>query len=120
MLNNVKQAAPTAQIYLIAYPMILPDPATPCPPDVPMEPGDAAFLGDLGSKLQAVFSSAATTANVHFVDVYGPSSGHDACAPEAQRWVQGQATSGTIPYHPNAAGMRAEADLIIAAIRQTL
>lgn len=119
MLKAVQQAAPNARVYLVAYPMVLPDPPTACPPDVPMLAGDAIFLGQVGSKLQAAFGAAATAAGVHFVDVYGPSHGHDACAPEAQRWVEGQATAGAQAYHPNARGMRAQADLIIAEIQRT-
>jgi len=118
MLGRVKQAAPAARIYLVAYPMILPDPAVPCPPDVPMQAADATFLAQVGSRLQAAFSSAATTAGVNFVDVYGPSHGHDACAPADQRWVEGQANPAVAAYHPNAAGMRAEADLIVTAIQE--
>jgi lysophospholipase L1-like esterase len=118
MLGRVKQAAPAARIYLVAYPMILPDPAVPCPPDVPVQAADATFLAQVGSRLQAAFSSAATTAGVNFVDVYGPSHGHDACAPADQRWVEGQANPAAAPYHPNAMGMRAEADLIVTAIQE--
>jgi lysophospholipase L1-like esterase len=119
MLKAVQQAAPTARVYLVAYPMILPEPAAGCPPDVPMLAADAVFLGQVGSKLQAAFGAAATAAGVHFVDVYGPSHGHDACAPQAQRWIVGQATPGAQAYHPTALGMQAQADLIIAEIQRT-
>ena len=119
MLGKIKQAAPAARVLLVSYPMILPDPALPCPPDVPMNAGDASFLGDVSSRLHAVLSSAATTAGVSFVDMYGASHGHDACAPAEQRWVEGEATPGAAPYHPNAAGMRAQADLIVAELRQS-
>jgi lysophospholipase L1-like esterase len=119
MLGKVQQAAPAARIYLVAYPMVLPDPAVACPPDVPLQAADATFFGEVGARLQAAFSSAAATAGVNFVDVYGPSHGHDACSPADQRWVEGQANSAVAPYHPNAVGMRAVADLIVAAIRKT-
>jgi lysophospholipase L1-like esterase len=118
MLGKVKQAAPAARILLVSYPKILPDPALPCPPDVPMESTDTAFLGQVSARLEAAFGAAATAAGVTFVDVYGPSHGHDACAPADQRWVEGEATASAAPYHPNAAGMRAEADLIAAELRK--
>ena len=70
-------------------------------------------------RLQTAFSSAAATAGVTFVDVYGPSHGHDACAAADQRWVEGEANPNVAAYHPNAAGMRAEADLIVAEIRKS-
>jgi hypothetical protein len=120
MLGKVKQAAPAATIYLVAYPMILPDPAVPCPPDVPMQAADATFLGGVGARLQTASSSAATTAGVNFVDTYGPSHGHDACAAADQRWVEGQANPDVAIYHPNVAGMRAQADLIVAEIRKSV
>jgi len=118
MLGKVKQTAPAADIYLVAYPMVLPDPPMPCPPDVPLQSADAAFLGGVGARLQTAFSSAAATAGVHFVDVYGASHGHDACATANQRWVEGQANPNVTSYHPNAAGMRAQADLILAQIER--
>jgi hypothetical protein len=119
MLKAVQKAAPNARVYLVAYPIVLPDTAVPCPPDVPMQAADMTFLNEVGSKLQAAFSAAAKAAGVHFVDVYGPSHGHDACAPEAQRWIVGQATPGATAYHPTALGMRAQADLIVAEINKT-
>jgi lysophospholipase L1-like esterase len=118
MLGQLKQAAPAARIYLVAYPAILPDPAAPCPPDVPLLAGDATFLGKVGARLQAAFVSAAAATGVSFVDAYGPSHGHDACAPAGQRWVEGQANPAVALYNPNAAGMRAVADLIVTEMRR--
>lgn len=118
MLDQLKQAAPAARIYLVAYPMILPEPAAACPPEVPMQDADAAFLGKVGTKLQAAFSLAAAMAGATFVDLYGASHGRDACAPADQRWVEGQSDPAVAAYHPNAAGMRAAADLIVAAIQR--
>lgn len=118
MLNQLKQAAPAAHVYLIAYPQILPDPAVVCPPDVPMQVADATFLAKVGMKLQTAFALAAATAGVTFVDLYTVSHGHDACAPADQRWVEGQANASVAAYHPNAAGMSAAADLLVAAIQK--
>ena len=117
MLNEVKQAAPAAAIYLLGYPMILGDPAIPCAPDVPMDTADAAFLGHVGMRLQTAFAAAAAMTGVNFVDVYAASRGHDVCAPAAERWVEGQANPEVAPYHPNSAGMSAQAGLIAAEIR---
>jgi len=117
MLKKVRQAAPVARIYLVGYPMVLPDPAVACPPDVPMQAADATFLGMVGARLQMAFASAAATAGVTFVDWYGASRGHDACSPASVRWVEGQADAAVAVYHPNPSGMRAAADLIIAQIQ---
>ncbi len=118
VLGQLKAAAPHAGIYLVSYPRVLAEPAAPCPPDVPVPAPVATFLGELGSSFQAASRDAAERAGVKFVDAYGASSGHDACASADQRWVEGHATAGTVPYHPNAAGMRAAADLILSEIDQ--
>ena len=46
-LGQLKQAAPAARIYLVGYPLILPEPAVASPPDVLLQPADAAFLGNV-------------------------------------------------------------------------
>jgi lysophospholipase L1-like esterase len=120
MLRAVKQAAPGAKIFLVANTMMLPDPPVSCPPRAPFQAADATFLGMLGKELQDSFVAAAQEADVHFVDVYGASEGHDVCAPDGQRWVEGQTPPAVVPYyHPNATGMRAQADLIEADILRT-
>lgn len=118
MLDAVKKAAPQARVYLVGYPRILPDSGTGCP-GAPMQPGDATFLVDMGGRLQAAFVAAAKAADVHYVDVYSASNDHDACASDEERWVEGQTTPGSAPYHPNAAGMRAQATLVGAEIVRT-
>ncbi len=119
MIKAIQQAAPRARIFLVAYPTFLPDPPVPCPPRAPFEATDATFLGALGKNLQDALRRAAQEAGVSFVDVYLASQGHDVCAPDGQRWVEGQTPPAVVPYHPNAAGMRAEADLIEVEIRRS-
>ncbi|MDP9000395.1 MAG: SGNH/GDSL hydrolase family protein [Myxococcota bacterium] len=119
MLTSVKQAAPSARIFLVAYLRVLPEPPIPCPPRAPFASADATFLGALGNKLQDALVRAAQEAGVHFVDIYSASQGHDVCASEGQRWLEGQTPPAVVPYHANATGMRAEADLIEVEIRRT-
>lgn len=118
LLEAIKQRAPEARIFLVAYPAVVPRAGTPCPPSVPMTPGDTAFIAETGAQLQRHFKAAAKQAKVVFVDTYTPSKGHDACAPPRSRWVEG-ATPATpaFVYHPNARGMAAEAALVIKAMR---
>jgi lysophospholipase L1-like esterase len=116
MLEAVKSAAPEALVYLLAYPRMLPEPPAPCPPYVQIQPADGDYAADLGARLEAAFVAAAHAAGVHFLDVYAESRGHDACASPDQRWVEGQATPASAPYHPNAAGMRAQAELLVTAL----
>jgi hypothetical protein len=56
---------------------------------------------------------------VRFVDSYVP-KGHDACAAPSQRWVEGaEPASPAVAFHPNGAGMKAEAKMIVAALKRT-
>jgi lysophospholipase L1-like esterase len=67
-------------------------------------------------RLHTAIKDAAKAAKVVFVDSYAP-TGHDACAAESQRWVEGQQPeSPALPFHPNANGMKAEAKMITAAL----
>ena len=60
---------------------------------------------------------AAARNQVRFVDVFLP-KGHDACAAPAKRWAEGATpASPAAMYHPNAAGMKAEAKMIVASLR---
>lgn len=113
MLQAIQRAAPKAKVLLVAYPRVLPASATPCPPSVPMTQADLKYLAGVGNRLQSILTRAATTAKVGFVDTYTP-KGHDACAAPDQRWVEGEVpASPAFQFHPNAAGMAAQAKLIV-------
>jgi len=62
-------------------------------------------------------SEAADSAGVTYVDVLGPSEGHDICAGD-QAWVNGGTTlpGVAVGYHPFARGQRAVAGLVLAAL----
>jgi hypothetical protein len=52
------------------------------------------------------------------VDTYAPSQGHDACAAPASRWLEPLLPSSpAAPLHPNAAGERAMAVAVLAAVK---
>ena len=56
-------------------------------------------------------------AKVRFVDIYTP-KGHDACAAPAAGGSRGQPASPAVMFHPNAAGMKAQAKMIVAALKR--
>jgi GDSL-like Lipase/Acylhydrolase family len=117
MLRAIKQAAPNAIVYLVAYPRVLPTSNTPCPPSVPMDPAALAFLRGVGLQLQRAFVSSAHAAHVGFIDSYSP-KGHDACAAPAQRWIEGMAPARAAAlFHPNFSAMAAQAALIVKAVK---
>jgi lysophospholipase L1-like esterase len=115
-LNAVKQAAPNARIAILGYPAILP-PTGGCYPVMPVAVGDVPYLYSLQTTLNQVIADAARQTHVTFVDMTGPSQGHDACQPLGVRWVEPVLT-GTNPVivHPNAQGEQAMA----AAVTRTL
>ena len=53
-----------------------------------------------------------------YVDTYGPSEGHDACAAPASRWIEPLIPdAAAAPLHPNAVGEQGMADAIVAAVK---
>ncbi|WP_029433018.1 SGNH/GDSL hydrolase family protein [Blastococcus sp. URHD0036] len=115
-LTAVRQAAPNARIAILGYPSILP-PTGGCFPVMPVAVGDVPYLYSLQTTLNQVIADAARQTHVTFVDMTGPSQGHDACQPLGVRWVEPVLT-GTNPVivHPNALGEQAMA----AAVTRTL
>jgi lysophospholipase L1-like esterase len=112
----IKDKAPSAKIVALPYLRVFPSSATPCPPSVTIQPADLQYLVQFSDRLHTAIKDAAKAAKVIFVDSYAP-TGHDACAPESKRWVEGeQPASPAVPFHPNANGMKAEAAMITAAL----
>jgi hypothetical protein len=66
----------------------------------------------------ALSDAAKADGHTTFVDTYGPSLGHDACAANGAAWVQGKDVNllAAISYHPLKAGMIGEASLIQKAL----
>lgn len=117
LFHEIRKRAPGARTVFVPYPRVVGD-AGPCPPDIPLVTDDAIFFRALAENLDRISAEAARDAGVELVDVYGPSAGHDACAAPAERWIEGlHPASPAAPFHPNAAGMRAVADLVVAALR---
>jgi lysophospholipase L1-like esterase len=116
-LAAIKAKAPKATVVVLPYLRVMPAVPAPCPPSVPMSTPTLYYLQGFGEKLHTAIKQAATRAKVRFVDSYLP-KGHDACAAPADRWVEGaQPASPAVMYHPNAAGMQAQAKMIVAALR---
>ena len=116
-LNAIKEKAPKARVVVLPYLRVLPPSATPCPPSVPMQPADMKFLVDFGDKLHTIIKQSAAAAKVDYVESYTP-KGHDACAAPGQRWIEGQVpASPGFMYHPNGAGMKAQATMIVAHLK---
>ncbi|GAB33150.1 SGNH/GDSL hydrolase family protein [Gordonia otitidis] len=115
-LRAVGERAPHARVLVVGYPWILP-PTTGCYPTMRVAAGDVAYIRDLQSTLNDTVARATAATGGTFVDMSAVSEGHDACQPEGTRWIEPQVgSSAPVTVHPNAAGQRAIADEVGAAL----
>ena len=114
-LREVKDRAPRADVVLVGYPQ--PVPASGTCDILPLADGDYGYVRSLMVELGRVMEDAADAAGVIYVDLLGPSEGHDICA-GAEAWVNGVVThpDRAMGLHPFAAEQSAVADLIVSAL----
>lgn len=118
VLDRLHRRSPKARVLVVGYPQIAPPTGTGCWPLLPFAPKDLAYLRGVEVSLNAMLAAEARQHRATFVDTYGRSAGHDACTPAGTRWVEGLLPLGAAaPFHPNAAGERALAAAVLAAIR---
>jgi lysophospholipase L1-like esterase len=117
VLQAVRAAAPSARVLVVGYPAIVPDSGSGCWPAVPIAFGDVPYLRGVHKSLNGMLAATAAANGASYVDVYTPSIGHDACRNETNRWVEGLIpATAAAPFHPNAAGERAMATTVLAAL----
>ena len=117
VLAEARRRAPSARVFALGYPAILPDSGTGCWPVMPVASGDVPYLRAKHKELNAAIAAAAAAAGATYVDVYTPSIGHDACQLPGVKWVEPVApTSPAAPVHPNALGMKGMASALAPAI----
>jgi lysophospholipase L1-like esterase len=112
VVKGVKLRSPKATVLLIGYPKIAPEKGV-CPDILPFSDGDYAYLYSIEQKLNQAVESAAKAGGAKYVDTFGPSTGHDACAPEGQAWIQGKDVNllRALNYHPRYEGQAGVASL---------
>ena len=115
VVSGVQERAPKARILLVGYPQIVPASGT-CD-DLPLAEGDYAFARQVNEDLNHAVEEAAGDTDAEYVDVWGPSEGHDICGDEP--WINGRVTSAerALAYHPLAVEQRAVADLVLDTLR---
>jgi lysophospholipase L1-like esterase len=116
-LAAITERSPAATVALVGYPALLPDEGPGCFPVVPFSAGDVAWLRGVEKDLNATLAARAAAAGVTFVDTYTPTIGHDMCQVPGVKWIEGLIpTAPAAPVHPNAQGMRAMGDAVLAAL----
>jgi lysophospholipase L1-like esterase len=116
VVRGVRAHSPAATIVMVGYPRLAP-PSGYCPDVLPFADGDYHWADSVERQLNDAIATAARKQGARYVDTYGPSLGHDACAGSAA-WINGQTTNlfAAASYHPLRAGMEAEASLIAKAL----
>lgn len=117
VVAEIKRKAPQAKVFLVGYPTLVPQSGNGCYPLVPVLPQDVPYLRAKTVQLNGMIAARAAAAGVEYIDLYGPSAGHDFCASTSNKWVEGIIpTSVAAPVHPNAKGMENFATIVAAAI----
>ncbi|MEO9321931.1 SGNH/GDSL hydrolase family protein [Nocardioides sp. C4-1] len=111
LLDAVVAAAPNARVVVVGYPGLVPDEGT-CPDLLPIAAGDYPLVERITTGLSDALRAGAEANDLDFVDLAGPSRGHDVCS--AEPWVNGAVTSSddAAPLHPFAVEQAAVADLL--------
>ena len=115
VLDGIHQRSPGAAVYLVGYPRIAPETGY-CPNALPFADGDYAWLNTVEEALNAALADAvAEDGSASFVDTFGPSLGHDACARGGSAWINGKDDKlfAAAAYHPFKAGMTGIAQVVL-------
>ncbi|MGW6277993.1 SGNH/GDSL hydrolase family protein [Kribbella sp. NPDC055071] len=117
VVQGIKQRSPKATILLIGYPKIAPEHGT-CPSILPFADGDYSYLYSIEQALNSAVATAAAANGATYVDTFGPSTGHDACAPDGQAWIQGKDINllRALSYHPRFEGQAGVASLTVKTL----
>jgi lysophospholipase L1-like esterase len=114
LLRDVHRRAPKAKVLVVGYPQIVT--ADDACSELPLARGDYAYAEKVNFALTEMLRRAARDTGSTYVDVWSASRGHDICSDDP--WVNGSVTDRqkALAYHPFAAGMRADAREILAAL----
>ena len=110
-LDQIKATSPKARVVLTSYALYLR--TNGCWPTQPFYYQDANYLQGEVDSMNATIKSVALAHGDDYVDLRTPGAGHDSCAAEADRWVEGVVpNSWAAPLHPNQNGEAAFANII--------
>ncbi|MFC4784573.1 SGNH/GDSL hydrolase family protein [Nocardioides sp. MAHUQ-72] len=114
IVAGIRDRAPKARVVVVGYPQILP-PSGTCPDLLPLATGDYDYARRINEGLAQAVEQGARKADA-FVDVFGPSAGHDICSDDP--WINGRETdtSRALAFHPFAEEQEALARLVLAEL----
>ncbi|WP_203336372.1 SGNH/GDSL hydrolase family protein [Nocardioides limicola] len=121
-ITRTRALAPNARILVLDYIAAIPEQGW-CPLFAPVSEEDLRYLYESFGKLNAMVKAAAQEGGAEFVDTYTPTVGHDICQMPHVRYVEGLGivslndVAVAVPAHPNSAGARAQADIVLEHIR---
>ncbi len=116
-LHGIHADAPNARVFVVGYPVILPNSGSGCWPVVPIAFGDVPYLRGVEKALNSMLAAVAAANKATFVDTYTASIGHDVCQAPGTKWVEGLIpTSPAVPFHPNQLGEQAMARQVLTAL----
>jgi lysophospholipase L1-like esterase len=116
VLDGIRARSPQTRILVVNYSALFPFTGNGCYPQMPVARGDVAYLRAKQQELNQMLADQAAANGARLVDVYAASRGHDACAAPGLRWVEPYVpANAAAPLHPNLLGMKAMADLVVAA-----
>ncbi|MFI6980506.1 SGNH/GDSL hydrolase family protein [Embleya sp. NPDC050154] len=103
VLAGIHQRAPQARIVVTGYGLYIKPGG--CWPYQPVLGVDADYLQGSVNRLNTAIAAQAAGHGATYVDVAGPSTGHDACQAPSAKWVEGYVpTDLAAPLHPNRRG----------------
>ena len=115
LLTRGAPQAPGATVLLVGYPQLVPAEGT-CA-DLPLATGDYPFVRAQWEALDAAMRDAASAAGATYVEVLGPSEGHDICAGK-DAWVNGSRPGpGSPPRITPSSGPGGVAELVEDALK---
>jgi lysophospholipase L1-like esterase len=117
VIQGIHERSPAARVLVLNYSAIMPHTGDRgCWPQMPVARGDVPWIREKQEELNAMLADQSAANGAELVDVYEASRGHDACRLPGVRWVEPYVpASPAAPLHPNLLGMRAAAQLVVAA-----
>lgn len=113
-LQEIHRRSPHARVVLVGYPQLISADATGCA-TLPADSRTLRTVHGLIADFSTMMARAARSGRATYVDLIGPSAGHDICSDSP--WINGdQDTDQAIRFHPLPAEQQAVARLVAQAV----